>query len=107
MKPANAKRRARLHREQFVGPIPGYDHANAIRKMPCCVTQALPPSVPHHVKSRGAGGKWTDLVPLCHEAHLNVHAIGRWTFQEKYGVDLEVIADQLASGALDSNGAKR
>jgi len=91
----NAKRRARLYLEQFAGPIDGYDHAAAIRAMPCCATGILGPSEPHHVKSRGAGGKWTDLVPLSFVAHNLVHAMGRESFEREFNVDLVAIAAGL------------
>lgn len=41
---------------------------------------------PHHVKTRGAGGKDTldNLMPLCREHHTEIHKIGKKTFFKKY-----------------------
>lgn len=66
----NPERRSRTHAEAF-GP-----HADRIRGMACCLCGAAPPSDPHHARSRGAGGKWWHLVPLCRSCHLRFHAKG-------------------------------
>jgi len=97
----NPKRRAKLLAKQFTGPIPGYDHGQAVRNLPCCVSGAAPPSDPHHVKSRAAGGTWEDLVPLSHEMHQLLHTLGRWSFEQRYGVHLEAVAERLAGEARE------
>lgn len=74
LRKANARRRARLRAEQF-GP-----EAERVRAMPCCACGHAAPSDPHHMKSRGAGGKAKDLVALCHSCHVAVHAQGAITF---------------------------
>ena len=96
----NRKRQARLYALQVAGPISGYDHAEAVRKMPCCVTGEPGPSHPHHVKTRGAGGKWSDMVPLSSKMHHAVHTLGRHTFEANYSVDLAAIAAELAGAVL-------
>lgn len=45
-----------------------------------------------HVKSRGAGGDSTHLIPLCTAHHAEQHAVGIKTFAAKYGLDLESLA---------------
>ena len=50
---------------------------------------------PHHSITKGAGGDDKDCVPLCPEHHHLIHKIGRWTFSEKYGLDLKQAASRL------------
>lgn len=52
-------------------------------------------SEPAHAKSRGAGGRRWDLVPLAPLLHSEQHSIGIDTFQAKYGVDLNSLARRL------------
>jgi mitochondrial fission protein ELM1 len=72
----------RLPRDRFESlPIPKgnavrvHDEKNlaAIRKLPCRLCGALPPSHAHHVKSRGSGGSDRNVVPLCWRHHREVH----------------------------------
>lgn len=89
VKPINRKRRAKLFSEGFESEervewyrhqfcvVPGCDEG------PCHVA---------HVKSRGAGGKADDAVPLCTKHHSESHDIGILTFQRKYGIDLPALA---------------
>lgn len=52
--------------------------------------------VSHHVKHKNAGwGDKFNLVPLCFMHHGMIHRIGKLTFQEKYGIDLQKIAESL------------
>lgn len=89
--PVNEERLARLRAEQF-GP-----QADLARTLPCCACGAPPPSDPAHVRSRGAGGKDADVVPLCRKHHDEQHQHGIQTFQERHGVDLADVARQLAA----------
>lgn len=72
-------------------------HAARIRQLPCAVggIHCAVSVHAHHVRSVGAGGSEKDLVPLCAIHHQELHTTGRWTFFEKYGVDLRVLADRL------------
>lgn len=74
-------------------------YAARIRRLPCAVGGTLCDTAvhSHHVRSVGAGGGESDMVPLCWRHHDELHRIGRWTFAEKYGVDLRVLADRLWS----------
>jgi len=49
----------------------------------------------HAVKSRGAGGRPWDLVPLASALHSEAHTIGVDTFAAKFKVDLPKIAARL------------
>ena len=73
-----------------------------VRGRPClCAFAEVGPNcfggtVGHHVKTVGAGGKdERNLVALCVVHHTEVHGIGRRTFEDKYGVDLDIEADNL------------
>lgn len=81
IKSTNPKRRKKRYDEAFG------DKATFVRDCNCLVC-GRNPSHPHHVKSRGAGGTAEHLVPLCHEHHRELHAIGARTFQTKHNVDL-------------------
>lgn len=50
---------------------------------------------PAHTKTRGAGGKRWDLVPLSPLLHSEQHTMGIESFQAKYGVDLPALARRL------------
>lgn len=89
IRPINPKRLEWLRELQFG------DWANEIRSMPCAVCSHPPPSEPHHTRSRGAGGTKKGLVPLCIFCHAEWHALGRFTFAEKYQVDLAAVAAHL------------
>ncbi len=46
-----------------------------------------------HVVSRGAGGADRDnTVPMCRSHHREQHRIGIKSFEQKYGLDLSVLA---------------
>lgn len=85
----NPERQARLAEEQFG------DHARWVRTLRCCVCGTRP-TVAHHTKTRGAGGKADALVPLCTVCHDAVHTQGVRTFERRMGVDLGEIATRLA-----------
>lgn len=66
--------------------------AETCRKRPCSVQGCRNrPSVPHHVLSRGAGGRDEHCVPLCWEHHDRAHN------GEDLGVDLHLVAQELAA----------
>lgn len=52
-------------------------------------------SDPHHIPTRGAGGKDKDTVPLCRAHHTEWHSIGEQSFADKHGVDLRAVASAL------------
>lgn len=87
-KPINAvnpKRRKRRYVEAFG------DKADWIRAQNCAVCFAWP-SEAAHVKSRGAGGKAEDLLPLCRRCHASQHRVGVKTFARTHNLDLAKLA---------------
>ena len=91
IKRVNRVRRARLHADNFGLP------AAFIRSLPCIACGAEGFTVPHHVKSRGAGGKSKCIVPLCSTrgttegCHEEGGRIGWQSWQEKHGIRLELV----------------
>jgi 5-methylcytosine-specific restriction endonuclease McrA len=57
-----------------------------LRNNPCQVCGHLPPSVIHHVKTRGSGGgdDFFNCIQLCIKCHERVHKIGIDSFAEKH-----------------------
>jgi len=57
-----------------------------ITKLPCLICKKNPPSDPHHMTTRGAGGGDTigNVIPLCRPHHQEFHSLGRKRFMYKY-----------------------
>jgi hypothetical protein len=71
-------------------------HAAVVRAMDCLVRGCrVRPVQAAHVKSRGAGGTWRDLIPLCWRHHGEQHAVGVRTFAARHGLDLAAAAAAL------------
>ena len=95
LKPVNAKRKKKMHAEQF-GP-PGF--ADFVRASGCMIavervsSVCMGPVGVAHVVSRGAGGKWREnCVGLCAGHHAVQHAIGVAEFEKRHGVDMDLWA---------------
>lgn len=73
------------------------ERVDYIKSLPCLVCGNTP-SDNEHVRSRGAGGTYKDIVPLCRTHHNERHQLGRDTFGEKYGKDFthEVLLKKAA-----------
>ena len=66
-----------------------------VRTMPCLVCWRMPAEAAH-VRSRGAGGNDVgNVVPLCHEHHMEQHTIGIRSFEQRHHVELAVVASAL------------
>ena len=50
----------------------------------------------HHVTTKARGGHDRDTVPLCANAHHDLHRMGQKTFEVQWGVDLAAEAARLA-----------
>ena len=74
-----------------------------------CVISCKPDPDPHHVNERGygvMGGKADDLrlIPLSHEYHVELHNIGRDTFEKKYNLSYEQIINDLNNAYIEEGG---
>ena len=93
MKRRNEARRRRAFLEAYGG-----DYADLIRALPCIIAECNAWSwtiQASHVKSRGAGGKAKDLVPMCPDHHSEMHTLGIRTFESNYSIDLATEAARL------------
>lgn len=79
-------------KEETFGSI---DRVLLIKSMPCAVCGDLP-SDNAHVVSRGSGGTFKDIVPLCRKHHLEQGNMGIDSFQRKYGIDLVAVARKVS-----------
>lgn len=83
------------------------DRSAEIRDMTCFAYGCgFTPCDPAHVKSRGAGGTYRDIIPLCHRHHQEQHTIGILTFARKYNTTLEEMEEEAKRIAemLDEDG---
>ena len=59
-----------------------------IRQQRCAVPVCRQIPDAHHLDSRGAGGSDYSAVPLCRQCHSELHSIGHFQFENKWGIDL-------------------
>jgi hypothetical protein len=45
-----------------------------------------------HARSRGSGGDWTMVIPLCNGHHRLAHTIGQRTFERRFGFEMLDVA---------------
>lgn len=89
-------RHRRANRKQ-----PGHPrHMKWVRGFKCCVDRCEGwPVIFHHVRSAGEAGMGEKDdrygVPLCNVHHVEGHQTGWQTFQRKYELDLDALAEQL------------
>lgn len=94
IRPYNEERQAKLferhfHSKEFVAWV--QRHACSI---PGC--ERFPVEAAH-ARSRAAGGRWTDVLPLCRDHHREQHDLGVATFEGKYGISLSAFALRTSS----------
>ena len=93
----NAVRRAKMFQRNFDG---GIGHSTWIRAHKCILCETMrvkqrTPTQAAHVKSRGAGGDWRQLVPLCFAHHGEQGRLGNVRIFYSYGVDMHAAAPRL------------
>ena len=88
LKKRNAKRQAAAFAEDF-GSL---ERVAWLQAQPCAICGRTP-SECAHVRSRGAGGRAADILPLCSAHHHEQHVIGRRSFEALHGVSLRALAD--------------
>jgi hypothetical protein len=82
-----------------------------VRTLPCCVAngRCLGQIIPHHVKSRGAGGSDTDTIPLCAAHHTGqggtycIEMQGKDTFARHFNIDLWQVRAETLAGYIKKN----
>lgn len=80
-------------RSRFYG---SEERIKAVQRMRCLICFATP-CENAHVISKGAGGTYKDIVPLCHKHHQEQHQIGILSFQKKYDIDLSDAAKRVSN----------
>jgi hypothetical protein len=81
-------------RARFEAAYGSQANVERIRALPCVICGRTP-SEAAHVRSRGAGGTWRDIVPLCTTHHRMQHDMGIRSFERHYGVDLAELAADI------------
>lgn len=93
IRPVNGRHRQARRERQF-GP-----QSELARRSPCAACGSPPPSDPAHVRSRGAGGDDSQVIPLCRRCHIRQHARGWRALEAEHGFRvaeaLEAIRDAL------------
>ena len=74
------------------------DYLKYIRSQSCIISGQI--AEPHHTRTRGASGSDYCAVPLSRILHTEIHAIGRYAFREKYGVDFNKAIIRLLIGYI-------
>jgi len=59
-----------------------------LKMQPCCVCGKHPVEPAHYPRTRGAGAKEDEALPMCHECHRVSHDIGFVSFFELYGQNI-------------------
>lgn len=95
MKKVNPERRAR-ERERAYGPP---ERREWIQRQPCSVPGCTNrPSVNAHVdregdpSGMGRKGDYTQIIPLCQPHHAEYHRIGQRSFNDRYALDVDLLA---------------
>lgn len=103
----NPERRAR----RFVRNYHSAAYVAWIRAQPCAVSGqsggAGDPIVAAHVRSRGAGGDWTSVIPLRQSLHDESHRIGVRSFEARHGVRLDALAAGIQARWIEHAGPDR
>lgn len=64
------------------------EYLKFIRLHLCIVPGCGQRSEAHHLVTRGAGGSDYSAIPLCHEHHAKLHALGPTAFEDTFALDL-------------------
>tara|TARA_R100001086_G_scaffold35341_1_gene16033 strand:- start:2684 stop:3019 length:336 start_codon:yes stop_codon:yes gene_type:complete len=90
------RKKKQLRRVQrFAKQFHSQERVLFFKSLPCEVTKRLSAGVQNaHVKSRGAGGTYKDIVPLSWEVHLDFDGIGEIEFERRYGRSKQSVRDR-------------
>lgn len=91
----------------FLKHFKSKERVEAIKKMQCIIYGCTSkPTECAHVRSRGAGGDYRDIVPLCPSHHAEQHQMGIHSFCRKHGTTKESLLEEAHQIAdyLDSKG---
>ena len=90
---ARKKKQAR-RAERFAKQFHSQERVRFIKSLPCEVKKLPSAGVQNaHMKSRGAGGTYKDIVPLDWDVHHDFDVMGALEFERKWGRSKESIRD--------------
>jgi len=78
---------ASFQKKQSLGS-PSLPYLEWLRDQPCCVCGKRPVEPAHYPRTRGAGAKEDEALPMCHPCHRVSHDIGFVSFFEIYGKNI-------------------
>lgn len=87
----NKKRKERLFREDFHS----VEYVRWIQGWPCALCRVGGYSIAEHTKTRGAGGKYSDLIPLCESRQLGTRWAVEGCHEKRHRGDEELLAAQM------------
>ena len=90
------RKKKQLRRVQrFAKQFHSQERVRFIKALPCEVKKLPSAGVQNaHMKSRGAGGTYKDIVPLGWEVHLDFDAMGEVEFERRWGRSKASIRDR-------------
>jgi hypothetical protein len=80
-----AGRKSERKKELFARTFHSQERVEWIRDLPCALTGLEGQSHNAHMKSRGSGGTYHDIVPLSFRAHRDYDELGEEDFASRYG----------------------
>jgi hypothetical protein len=80
-----AGRKSERKKELFARTFHSQERVEWIRDLPCALTGLEGQSHNAHMKSRGSGGTYKDIVPLSFRGHRDYDELGEEDFEARYG----------------------
>jgi|TARA_R110000765_G_C18834758_1_gene597283 hypothetical protein len=91
-----AQRKLERTKELFARHFHSRGRVEWIRSLPCALTGLEGQSHNAHMKSRGSGGTYEDIVPLSFVAHRDYDELGEEHFSVKYGTTKDRVRERAA-----------
>ena len=91
-----AQRKRERTKELFARAFHSQERVEWIRSLPCALTGLIGESHNAHMRSRGAGGTYHDIVPLSFLAHRDYDELDKIRFSAKYGTTKDRVRERAA-----------
>ena len=88
-----AQRKLERKKNLFARHFHSQKRVEWIRSLPCALTGVEGQSHNAHMKSRGSGGTYQDIVPLSFVAHRDYDELDKLRFSAKYGTTKESVRE--------------
>lgn len=89
-----AQRRTQKKKQKFERQFHSQERVEFFRRLPCELTGTANQSHNAHMKSRGAGGSYKDIVPLQFMAHKDFDEMPNEKFEAKYKRTKQSVKDK-------------